>query len=75
MIGHHPDRLKNLYFIYAVVMRAINRAEPILKAYNYNTGLDPLQDETTSLYIDTLLNNTIGSCEEPFKESSLFARK
>jgi len=29
-IGNHTDRVKNLYFVYAVVLRAINRAAPIL---------------------------------------------
>ena len=41
MIGFHEDRLKNLYFLFSLVLRAINRAEPILRAYNYNTDLDP----------------------------------
>jgi Endoplasmic Reticulum Oxidoreductin 1 (ERO1) len=36
-IGAYPDRIKNLYFVYAVVLRAINRAEPILRAYEYET--------------------------------------
>lgn len=32
-IGSHPERLKNLYFLYAVVLRAVNRAEAILRSY------------------------------------------
>lgn len=36
-IGSHPDRIKNLYFIYAVILRALNRAAPILSAYEYET--------------------------------------
>lgn len=36
-IGKFPDRLRNLYFLYAVVLRAVNRAAPFLSAYDYNT--------------------------------------
>lgn len=43
-IGRHPDRIKNLYFLYAVILRAINRAEPILKAYDYDTELNRDED-------------------------------
>ena len=44
-IGYFPDRIRNLYFLYAVVIRAINRASPILLAYDYDTGLDAQYDE------------------------------
>lgn len=63
MLGKHEDRIKNLYFIYAVVMRAINRAEPILKAYDYSTRLDQAEDEKTGFLIEKLLNNTLRECE------------
>jgi hypothetical protein len=36
-IGAHEDRIKNLYFLFAVVLRAVNRAAPMLKAYDYDT--------------------------------------
>jgi hypothetical protein len=41
IIGKYPDRIRNLFFLYAVVLRAINRAEPILKSYDYTTLIDP----------------------------------
>lgn len=39
-IGAHSERLKNLFFVYAVVLRALNRAEPILRSYEYQTKID-----------------------------------
>lgn len=39
-LGSHPDRIKNLYFIYSAVMRAVSRAKSTLEAYNYDTKLD-----------------------------------
>ena len=58
-IGSHPDRLKNLFFLYAVVLRAVNRAEPILRAYEYQTEVDPEQDKETSTIANKLLNITL----------------
>jgi hypothetical protein len=57
-LGRHEDRLKNLYFIYAVVLRAVNRAEPILRAYSYDTGLDKVQDKLAPEIMDEFLNMT-----------------
>lgn len=37
VVGNHEDRLKNLYFLFAVVLRAVNRAAPMLRAYDYET--------------------------------------
>ena len=39
-IGGHSERVKNLFFVYAVVLRALNRAEPILRSYEYQTKID-----------------------------------
>jgi hypothetical protein len=39
-IGKHSERVKNLFFLYAAVLRAVNRAEPILRAFEYETKLD-----------------------------------
>jgi len=64
--------VKNLYFIYAVVLRAINRAEPILKAYDYDTHLSTEEDKKTPELMSSLLQMTLSNCEEPFKEKSLF---
>lgn len=73
-IGRHPDRIKNLYFLYAVVLRAINRAEPILSAYDYDTELNHEEDKQTPELIQQLLKMTLSNCEEPFKEKNLFIR-
>jgi len=47
-IGQHKDRVQNLFFVYAVVMRAVNRAESILRSFEYQTMLDPHLDNETS---------------------------
>lgn len=39
-IGKFEDRLKNLFFIYAAVLRAVLRAGPMLQDYDYRTGLN-----------------------------------
>jgi hypothetical protein len=41
-IGRYEDRIKNLFFVYAAALRAVNVARDLLKTYNYKTGLDPI---------------------------------
>ena len=71
-IGLHEDRVKNLYFLYAVVLRALNRAAPMLKAYDYETLINKDEDKMTPQYVNELLDMTLTHCEEPFKEKNLF---
>eukprot|EP00347_Sterkiella_histriomuscorum_P022963 403336472 len=73
-LGLHPDRIKNLFFLYAVILRAINRASPILNAYDYDTQLDKEQDKETPELMKQILAMTLSHCEEPFKEKNLFIR-
>ena len=74
-IGVHPERLKNMYFLYAVVLRAVNRAEPILRSYEYQTELDIGQDNETLSIANQLLDITLTNCEAPFQEDQLFTGK
>jgi ERO1-like protein alpha len=46
-IGRHPDRIKNLYFVYAMVVRAVNRIHEQLITHDYTTGLCYEQDRMT----------------------------
>jgi ERO1-like protein alpha len=62
-IGKHPDRLKNLYFLYAVVLRAVNRAEHVLRAYDYDTHLNYTEDQKTPELLNQLLGVTLTNCE------------
>jgi ERO1-like protein alpha len=32
-VGNHPDRLKNLFFLYSVLLRALNLAQPAIEQY------------------------------------------
>jgi hypothetical protein len=71
-IGRYSDRLRNLYFLYAVTLRAVNRAEHILRAYDYDTHLNSTEDKETPELLSKLMEITLSECEEPFKENSLF---
>ena len=55
-IGRYDDRIRNLYFIYAAVAKAIFRAEKILSSYNYDTDLDPVMDEESAKLVNELLH-------------------
>jgi competence transcription factor ComK len=44
-IGKHPDRIRNLFFLYAVIVKAVNRADTILRSYDYDTHLNVSEDK------------------------------
>lgn len=71
-IGKHGERVKNLFFLYAAVLRALNRAEPIIRSYEYQTKVDPELDSETNNLANELLDITLKNCEIPFKEGQLF---
>ena len=39
-MGNHKDRVKNLYFLYAVVVKAVAKMEPVLLNNDFETGLN-----------------------------------
>ena len=45
-LASHPDRISNLYFNYALVLRALTKMKPILEDYTFCSG-DPSQDKDT----------------------------
>ena len=45
-LGNHPERVSNVYFNYALVLRAIAKLEPYLKDYTFCSG-DVDQDRDT----------------------------
>lgn len=66
-VGNHPERIKNLYYYYSVLLRAINMSSDFLKNYNYTTG-NPEIDVKTEKLMNTILDTTIGECNTPFNE-------
>ena len=45
-LANHPDRVSNVYFNYALVMRAVGKLQPYLQNYTFCSG-DPEQDRET----------------------------
>jgi len=73
-IGAHPDRLKNLYFIFAITVRALNLVHEQLIQNDYETGVCSQRDAQTNLLVTEMLTSTIGECaiDLTFNESRLF---
>ena len=72
-VGDHKDRVKNLHFIYAAVIKAVGMMEPVLLNTDYQTGLDNKADKGTSILIRDLLRKiNSGQCDEAFKEKDFF---
>lgn len=70
-VGDYPNRIRNLFFLYSVLMRAVNIAEKFIRDFEYDTG--KYDDDTrTKHYIKELLDNTTSSCSHSFEENELF---
>lgn len=69
----HPERLRNLYFTYALVLRATSKAAPhLLHEIDYATG-NATEDECTQglvarLFESPLLKPSSPACEQTFDE-------
>lgn len=65
-----PDRVSNLYFNYALVLRAVTKLGPSLKDYTFCSG-DPIQDRETKEKVQVLTSKA-GSAPQIFDESLMF---
>ncbi|EAS05801.2 endoplasmic reticulum oxidoreductin 1 (macronuclear) [Tetrahymena thermophila SB210] len=70
-VGNYPERIHNLYFYYSVLLRAINRAESVIRNYNFTTG-DFQEDAKTYQLVGDILDYTTSQCDQPFHEEILF---
>lgn len=70
-VGGYPDRLKNLYFAFTILLRGLNIASEHLKTYNFSTG-NFMEDVSTSKLVQELLVLSQNHADVPFDESLLF---
>ena len=70
-IGSWPDRAKNIYFTWSVLLRAFHKAHDFLESYPYDTGNREDDMKTTQL-IQQVLDK--GDCPTAgFDEKSMFS--
>lgn len=69
-LHNFPDRVANLYFNYALVLRAVIKLGPYLKDYTFCSG-DPVQDLKTKEMVQTLTSKA-GEAPPIFDESLMF---
>ncbi|KAG9247016.1 endoplasmic reticulum Oxidoreductin 1-domain-containing protein [Calycina marina] len=69
-LHQHADRVSNLYFNYALVLRAITKLGPSLMDYTFCSG-DPSQDRDTKYKVQGLLTQA-GTAPRIFDESLMF---
>ncbi|XP_061389311.1 ero1-like protein [Musca vetustissima] len=69
--GEGPHWLRNLYFIYLVELRALEKAAPYLRRENFYTGIVE-EDQETKMAINDLLS-VIESFPNHFDENALFS--
>ncbi|KAI9477099.1 endoplasmic reticulum oxidoreductin 1, partial [Zychaea mexicana] len=69
-IGSHPERLQNIYFTYALVMRAVTKLGNYLEDYNFCTG-DSADDMSIKANVLDLINSA-RACPATFDETTMF---
>jgi hypothetical protein len=71
----NPEHIRNLHFSYVVLLRALQKASPILQKYEIRTG-NVVEDETATILLKRLLDSSIlQSCQNvftAFDESVMF---
>lgn len=72
-LGLFPERITNVYFTYVLLLRAMAKAEPILREYEFETGNDS-EDGVTTEMVHRLLDEVrdLDSCSSTFDESMMF---
>ncbi|KAG6482134.1 hypothetical protein ZIOFF_058765 [Zingiber officinale] len=69
----HPERVKNLYFVFLFVLRAVTKATDFLEQAEYNTGNLEEDLKTQSLVRQLLYNHKLqAACPIPFDEAKLW---
>uniref|UniRef100_A0A1D1YM89 Endoplasmic oxidoreductin-1 n=1 Tax=Anthurium amnicola TaxID=1678845 RepID=A0A1D1YM89_9ARAE len=69
----HPDRVRNLYFTFLFVLRAVTKAKDYLEEAEYNTGNSAEDLKTQSLVKQLLYNPKLqAACPLPFDEAKLW---
>ncbi|KAL9383118.1 hypothetical protein Peur_023441 [Populus x canadensis] len=69
----HPDRVRNLYFTFLFVLRAVTKAADYLEQAEYDTGNHTEDLETQSLVRQLLHNPKLqAACPLPFDEAKLW---
>lgn len=69
-LHNFPDRVSNLYFNYALVLRAVTKLGPFLKDYTFCSG-DPEEDRATNAKVQALTTKA-GIAPQIFDESLMF---
>lgn len=69
-LHHHPERISNLYFNYALVLRAVGKLRDYVQDYTFCTG-DQEQDSKTKQMI-TVLADAIPAGPQIFDENVMF---
>lgn len=69
-LSPHPERISNLYFNYAILLRAVTKLRMYLKNYTFCLG-DPAQDASTKIKVLKLADNA-ASQPAIFDETTMF---
>ena len=56
-VHDHPDRIKNLYFVYLLMLRAVIKAGPLIAKYDFDAG-DAVEQDLVKRLLQDLVHPT-----------------
>lgn len=69
-LSQYPERIQNIYFLHAVLTRAIARARPLIDNYDTSVG-NVSTDRLTRSYVTDILDK-VNACGDTFEEGTIF---
>eukprot|EP01017_Pseudomicrothorax_dubius_P037353 TRINITY_DN5465_c0_g1_i3.p1 TRINITY_DN5465_c0_g1~~TRINITY_DN5465_c0_g1_i3.p1 ORF type:complete len:415 (+),score=113.77 TRINITY_DN5465_c0_g1_i3:26-1270(+) len=66
-VGNYQERIENLYFAYSIMLRAIQRAEPLVRNFKYETD-DKESDQKTKTLINKIYDKLLPKCSQSLAE-------
>ncbi|TIA70710.1 hypothetical protein E3P91_02963 [Wallemia ichthyophaga] len=69
-LSQYPERIQNIYFLHALLTRAVARARPLLDHYDTSVG-DGIADALTRQYMNDTMDR-VTACGDTFQEGTIF---
>ncbi|CAD8155459.1 unnamed protein product [Paramecium octaurelia] len=70
-VGNHPERIRNLFFLYSVLLRAVQLATPGIQKHEINS-MSFEEDSRSKYLLSNILTLGNNQCSKPFDEQQFF---
>ena len=72
-VGSHKERIENMFYAYSFVLKAVNKLSGKIDGFSYLSE-NPEVDQEVKNQLNSLIDLSIRTCEEPFKEQNMLEK-